>query len=607
MAATRPRSAQEAAQLLQAPWPGNVRQLINGGRTRGAAVAPGAGTIASLLMSDHDQMQPVMTTEGKPLKEYVEAFERMLIDNTMRRHKGSIAAVMDELCLPRRTLNEKMAKYGLQRSDYICSRRMAERHHIVILGHSRAGTTLLHEVLRASLDGFAFLDRETSFARVPPDGPDRIVTKRPLDVFLADALPMAARTRPVSVLACVRDPRALLTSRHVSVPGDYFYHADRQYFSPEGRVPTLTNPGLIPVHRAIRRLEMGDWGPRISVSRVRYEDVLTDPESVQAMLERDHGLRFHTPLASVQPGPETPGKLARALNGVRARDPSRIAAWRAPDHSARLRDQFTRFPELHRIMAEYGYGWAPGEAEALGIDPGSVPKPIDVVCLKAGNRYPAAYVTALQRAVELHLMRPHRFVCMTDDPAGIEAETMPVPLGLPGWWGKVALFAPFWKRRRLFFDLDTVVRGSVDDFAEWAGPFAALRPFAARHGLASGLMSIAPGFRTDIWQHFAADPQAAIARCRAEADPPWNQGDQRWLELMGAACSYWQDIVPGQVVSWKTDCQAGVPPAARVIAFHGRPDPHEVSDPEIDRHWRALAGPDAPPPVQAARPAYRFR
>ena len=56
--------------------------------------------------------------EGKPLKEYVESFEKMLIDNTMRRHKGSIAAVMDELCLPRRTLNEKMAKYGLQRQDY---------------------------------------------------------------------------------------------------------------------------------------------------------------------------------------------------------------------------------------------------------------------------------------------------------------------------------------------------------------------------------------------------------------------------------------------------------------------------------------------------------
>jgi DNA-binding NtrC family response regulator len=37
----------------------------------------------------------------------------------MRHHKGNISAVMDELCLPRRTLNEKMAKYNLVRSDYL--------------------------------------------------------------------------------------------------------------------------------------------------------------------------------------------------------------------------------------------------------------------------------------------------------------------------------------------------------------------------------------------------------------------------------------------------------------------------------------------------------
>ncbi|WP_371037682.1 MULTISPECIES: sigma-54-dependent transcriptional regulator [unclassified Rhodosalinus] len=112
-------SAQEAAQLLQAPWPGNVRQLINLAERAVLQARRGQGSIASLLMNDHEDMQPVMTTEGKPLKEYVEAFERMLIDNTMRRHKGSIAAVMEELSLPRRTLNEKMAKYGLQRADYL--------------------------------------------------------------------------------------------------------------------------------------------------------------------------------------------------------------------------------------------------------------------------------------------------------------------------------------------------------------------------------------------------------------------------------------------------------------------------------------------------------
>ncbi|SMY07639.1 sigma-54-dependent transcriptional regulator [Flavimaricola marinus] len=112
-------SAQEAAQLLQAPWPGNVRQLINVAERAVLQNRRGTGTIASLLMADTDETQAAMTTEGKPLKEFVEAFERMLIDNTMRRHKGSIVAVMDELCLPRRTLNEKMAKYGLQRSDYV--------------------------------------------------------------------------------------------------------------------------------------------------------------------------------------------------------------------------------------------------------------------------------------------------------------------------------------------------------------------------------------------------------------------------------------------------------------------------------------------------------
>ncbi|TYP67050.1 two component Fis family sigma54 specific transcriptional regulator [Stutzerimonas stutzeri] len=112
-------SAQEAAQLLQAPWPGNIRQLINVAERAVLQNRRGSGSIASLLMADGEDNQQATTTEGKPLKEYVESFEKMLIDNTMRRHKGSISGVMDELCLPRRTLNEKMAKYGLQRGDYL--------------------------------------------------------------------------------------------------------------------------------------------------------------------------------------------------------------------------------------------------------------------------------------------------------------------------------------------------------------------------------------------------------------------------------------------------------------------------------------------------------
>jgi DNA-binding NtrC family response regulator len=49
----------------------------------------------------------------KPLKDHVDAFEKMLIDHALRRNGGNVSAVMAELALPRRTLNEKMAKYGL--------------------------------------------------------------------------------------------------------------------------------------------------------------------------------------------------------------------------------------------------------------------------------------------------------------------------------------------------------------------------------------------------------------------------------------------------------------------------------------------------------------
>ncbi|MCA8882189.1 MAG: sigma-54-dependent Fis family transcriptional regulator [Rhodobacteraceae bacterium] len=116
--ATPELSSQEAAQFLQAPWPGNVRQLMNVAERAVLQAGRGGGSITSLLISDNEAVALPMTQEGKPLKQYVEAFERMLIENTLRRHQGSVAKVMEELCLPRRTLNEKMAKYGLARSDY---------------------------------------------------------------------------------------------------------------------------------------------------------------------------------------------------------------------------------------------------------------------------------------------------------------------------------------------------------------------------------------------------------------------------------------------------------------------------------------------------------
>lgn len=111
-------TAQDAANLLQAPWPGNIRQLQNLAERAVLQSRRGESGLASLLAKEglcDDSVQ----NEEKPLKENVEAFERMLIERALRRSRGSVATVMAELALPRRTLNEKMAKYGLSRANYV--------------------------------------------------------------------------------------------------------------------------------------------------------------------------------------------------------------------------------------------------------------------------------------------------------------------------------------------------------------------------------------------------------------------------------------------------------------------------------------------------------
>ncbi len=111
-------AASDAASLLHAPWPGNIRQLQNLAERAVLQARREESNIAALLAEEGLQDAGI-PSGNKPLKEHVEAFERMLIENALRRNKGSVAAVMEEMSVPRRTLNEKMAKYGLSRADYV--------------------------------------------------------------------------------------------------------------------------------------------------------------------------------------------------------------------------------------------------------------------------------------------------------------------------------------------------------------------------------------------------------------------------------------------------------------------------------------------------------
>jgi two-component system C4-dicarboxylate transport response regulator DctD len=53
------------------------------------------------------------------LADQVDAFERTLIERCLTETGGRINAVMERLSIPRRTLSEKMARYGLDRRRFV--------------------------------------------------------------------------------------------------------------------------------------------------------------------------------------------------------------------------------------------------------------------------------------------------------------------------------------------------------------------------------------------------------------------------------------------------------------------------------------------------------
>ncbi|MEJ2630817.1 MAG: helix-turn-helix domain-containing protein [Acidihalobacter sp.] len=52
------------------------------------------------------------------LREQVEGFERSLIEQELRVCKGNLSEATQALGIPRKTLHDKVVKYGLDRQQY---------------------------------------------------------------------------------------------------------------------------------------------------------------------------------------------------------------------------------------------------------------------------------------------------------------------------------------------------------------------------------------------------------------------------------------------------------------------------------------------------------
>lgn len=112
-----PQLASEAITSLMAHhWPGNVRELKNTAERYVLSSLPAASRIPYILQ--HAEAA-VVAPHKASLAEQTGLFERCVLERSLKRHKGNIFAIMEELDLPRRTLNQKMQSHGLVRRDYL--------------------------------------------------------------------------------------------------------------------------------------------------------------------------------------------------------------------------------------------------------------------------------------------------------------------------------------------------------------------------------------------------------------------------------------------------------------------------------------------------------
>jgi FkbM family methyltransferase len=211
---------------------------------------------------------------------------------------------------------------------------------------------------------------------------------------------------------------------------------------------------------------------------------------------------------------------------------------------------------------------------------------LHICCVNAGNYLGrgAEYVNKLYDAVLRNLPEwtVGEFVCFTDDTnASAYHENIvlrPLEPGLEGWWNKLALFRPglFPKGERVvFFDLDTLIIGPLDDIVLYKGDFAMLRDFYRPDGFQSSVMLWRSGYGHHLWDEYQA------------AGRPTHDvgGDQSWIEKRTKPDTL-QLAFPDAFASYKVSCTKYPPAKARVIVFHGHPRPHEVLDGWVPRAWK---------------------
>ena len=212
---------------------------------------------------------------------------------------------------------------------------------------------------------------------------------------------------------------------------------------------------------------------------------------------------------------------------------------------------------------------------------------------QAVTTYSDDWVIKLRNGVARHYSKPHRFVCVTDEPAdGVECLPLWTDyLHLGGCYNRLKIFSPEMAEilgpRFICIDLDCVITGDLAPIFDRPEPFA-MNAYSCPHErdqhYNGSLILMDAGCRAQVWETF--DPVESPKAIEA-AGTKIVGTDQAWIRLtLGKGEARFTEADGVMDYRHSPSMRSGLPKHAKMVFFSGKRSPQTENKQWISQNWR---------------------
>jgi hypothetical protein len=194
--------------------------------------------------------------------------------------------------------------------------------------------------------------------------------------------------------------------------------------------------------------------------------------------------------------------------------------------------------------------------------------------LKTGGEFTPEHVYAIRDMCDEFISKhKYKFCCLTDLPF-MNCETFKLKNNWDSWWSKIELFK--YAGPILYFDLDIIITNTIDEIIEKikSHNFCSLKDQSPhRIGQINSSIMYWNSDLSSIYNYFSNNAIPIMNKYK-------KSGDQAYITSQINNIQYIQELLPGDVVSFKQNIDNGRlfdKSKHKIVFFHGKPRPWQQS------------------------------